>query len=158
ALQVRFQSSELLVRYPESHIEFHFTSKGGRDSLSLQNHLSDFRATIVVDSIMPLNCRRSGKLEISADEYVWSSPLHLIVARRKRIESDLKNLSVDRIDAVDEFGLETEPHGFHERCCSVTRHRSCPIWNQDAIGAFTAAAFGTSLMVAITSTHQLQGY
>src|SRR6185503_3578924 len=53
ALQVRFQSSELLVRYPESHIEFHFTSKGGRDSLSLQNHLSDFRATIVVDSIMP---------------------------------------------------------------------------------------------------------
>jgi hypothetical protein len=28
-----------------------------------------------------------------------------------------------------------------ERCCSVTRRQGCPNWNQDAIGAVTAAAW-----------------
>ena len=34
-----------------------------------------------------------------------------------------------------------------DRCCSVTRRRGCANWNQDAIGAFTAAAwFGDRLV------------
>jgi hypothetical protein len=39
-------------------------------------------------------------------------------------------------------GYDKEGHAclFTERRCSVTRRQECPNWNQDAIGAFTAAA------------------
>jgi len=45
-----------------------------------------------------------------ADQYIWSTSFYIIIAWRKRIEGDLKNLAIDRIYAIDEFGLETKPH------------------------------------------------
>jgi len=66
-------------------------------------------------SIVPLDCRRTGKLKIAADKYVRSATPALVSTRWDRVEAHLKNLAVNRVSATNKLGFKGEGHTFTER-------------------------------------------
>src|SRR6185369_389355 len=63
-------------------------------------------------SIVPLNRRRIGKLEVPADQNVRGASLILNVTRRNGVEGHLKNLAANCISAINKLSIEGEGHGF----------------------------------------------
>jgi hypothetical protein len=117
--QERFQRRELFVWYTERHFKLQIAIELYGNSVSLQNQGPDFSTAVIVRSIVPLDRRRIGKLKISADKNVRGASLVRIVIRWNRVEAELKDLTTNRITAIDKLGFEGEFHRFPERCASA---------------------------------------
>src|SRR5438034_8410873 len=124
-------------------MECHFKTKVSLElyanPVSLQACGGDLDTAVIIFSIVPLDRRRTRKLEIPADQNVWRAPVILSVTRRNRVEPHLKDLAANRISAINKLGFESEGHEFPERPVSATpRHGQ---------GTFSAAALARQLSV-----------
>jgi len=86
-----------------------------KDARSAQSDGENLGTSIVIMTIMPLDCHGVIKLKIAADKNIWGSPFLLVMNLGDRVERYLEYLPVHRVSTTDIFSFKGEGHILSER-------------------------------------------
>jgi len=126
--QVSAQLRELPIGDLERHIDIHCSIELYGNSGLAQGEGDDLTTSVVIKTVVPLDGRRTWKLEAATEENIGRATVFLVHARWVRVESHLKNLAIDSVSTANVDGIKGESRTLHFvpnatdlRCRAVAR-------------------------------------